>query len=154
MSLTLHFGVVEQPYRSWVTNAKGRRVRGSPTPTSTYDVAKILEEKYGLMKAFYRAHQDDVVKALEGSLGKALEALVLKRTIDPWGPAMQDIQSQFNEFISSQEAERVGIPGTPTKAAMRGVNHRLRHPYAKRNPRRPSFRDTGMYMNSFRAWVS
>ena len=105
------------------------------------------------MQAFYRVHGDDVVKAIEQSLGGAMESLLIGRQVDPWGSGMQLIQAAFRKFISSREAERVGIPGTPTKAAMRGVNHRLKHPYAKRNARRPSFRDSGLYMGSFRAWV-
>lgn len=120
---------------------------------TTADVARFLEDQYGVMGAFYRSHEADVVKALEESLGGAVESLMMGRRVEPWGRATQAIQREFRDFISSKEAERVGIPGTPTKAALRGVNHRLKHPYAKRNPRRPSFRDTGLYMTSFRAWV-
>jgi hypothetical protein len=37
-------------------------------------------------------------------------------------------------------------------AALHGVSHRFKHPYARR-ARRPSFIDTGLYQNSFAAWV-
>lgn len=136
--LQLHLGVIQQPYR-----------RGGLT---TYDVAKILESRYGIMAAFYRVHQRDVHKALANSVEGALETLLMGRAINPWSGGMQAIQQDFRDFISSREAERVGIPGTPTKAALRGVNHRLAHPY-RRGVRRPSFRDTGLYMTSMRAWV-
>jgi hypothetical protein len=142
--LVLHLGVAVLPYRS-----KGKKA-GALT---TGDVAGFLEAKYGLMAAFYRVHQSDVAKAIENSLGGALESLLMGQTIDPWGRAMQAIQQEFKDFISSKEAERVGIPGTPTKAALAGVNPRLKHPYARGNARRPSFRASGMYMNSFRAWM-
>lgn len=149
--LTLHLGVVVQPYRATGRLAKTLGIkRGALT---TGDVAGFLEAKYGLMATFYRVHQTDIARALEGSLGGALEALMMGKAINPWGRATQAIQQQFRDFISSQEAERVGIPGTPTLAALTGVNHRLKHPYAKRNPRRPSFRDTGLLMNSFVSWV-
>lgn len=142
--LTLHFGVLVQPYRT-----RTKKVTG----LTTGDVAGFLEEKYGLMAAFFRVHEKDVLKAIEGSLGGALEALLMKQRVDPWGRGMQTIEQKFRDFISSREAERVGIPGTPTLAALRGVNHRLKHPYAKKNPRRPSFRDTGLLMTSFKSWV-
>lgn len=135
---TLHLGVLIQPYRL-----------GGKT---TGDVASILENKYGVMDAFYRVHGDDVAHAVEDSLGGALESLMMGRMIDPWAGGMRSIEERFREFISSGEAEHVGIPGTPTKAAQRGVSHRFAHPYARRSPR-VSFRDTGLYMNSFRAWV-
>lgn len=140
----LHLGVLVQPYRS-----RSRKV----SATSTGDVAEILEAKYGVMQAFYRAHQSEITQGISESLRDAFEALASGHVIDPWGASMQSIQTQFRDFISSGQAERVGIPGTPTAAALRGVNHRLKHPYRKSNPRRPSFRDTGLYMASMRAWV-
>jgi hypothetical protein len=142
---TLHLGVLVQPYR-----ASGKKV----SAITTGDVAQILEDKYGVMAAFYRVREKDIGNAIENSLQGAMESMMMGgRAIDPWGAATQGIQRSFRYFISSSESERVGIPGTPTKAALRGVNHRLKHPYAKRNKRRPSFRDTYLYMNSFRAWV-
>jgi hypothetical protein len=143
--LTLHLGVLVQPYRS-----KNRKAAA----LTTGDVAGFLEAKYGIMAAFYRVHDKDVAKSLESSLGGAMESLLMGKIIDPWGRANQSIQAQFRDFISSREVERVGIPGTPTKAALAGVNHRLKHPYRRANARRPSFRDTGMYMNSFRSWMT
>lgn len=143
--LTLHLGVIEQPYRSR---------SGKSGALTTGDVAEILEHNYGVMGAFVRVHGDDVIgKALEDSLAGAIEALAAGQAVDPWGRGMQRIGAAFREFISSGEAERVGIPGTPTAAALRGVNHRLAHPYRMRNKRRPSFRDTGLYMASMRAWI-
>ncbi|HEY6922808.1 MAG TPA: hypothetical protein VI653_05010 [Steroidobacteraceae bacterium] len=137
--LTLHLGVLVQPYRN--------------NGLTTADVARFLEEKYGVMAAYYRVHGDVVRGAVAKSMEGAIESLVMGRRVDPWGYATQLIQREFRAFISSKQAEQVGMPGTPTKAALRGVNHRLKHPYARRNPRRPSFRDTGLYMADFRAWI-
>lgn len=140
---TLHLGVVVQPYRT--TTRKARAL-------TTGEVAEFLEEKYGVMAAFYRVHGDDVVRALENSMSGALESLVMGQYTDPYGTGMQQIENAFREFIVSREAERVGIPGTPTHAALMGVNHRMKHPYAKRASR-PSFLDTSLYMSSFKAWM-
>lgn len=142
--VTLHLGVLVQPYRAAGKNG------GALT---TGDVAEFLEAKYGVMGAFWRVKRDIITGAIAKSLEGATESLLMGHRVDPWGYATQLIQREFREFISSKEAERVGIPGTPTKAALRGVNHRLKRPYRKRNPRRPSFRDTGLYMNSARAWI-
>lgn len=142
--LTLHLGVIDQPYRT--AGKKGGA-------TTTGNVASILEAKYDLMQTFAHVHWSTIETALTVSIQNALEAVIMGRRVDPWDRGAQHIQADFRKFISSFEAERVGIPGTPTKAALRGVNHRLKHPYRKSNPRRPSFRDTGLYMASFRAWV-
>jgi hypothetical protein len=142
--LTLHLGVLEQPYR-----ARGKGI----TALTTGDVAEILEAEYGLFEVFYEKHKDDVAGALADSIEGALESLLMGQLVQPHAGGMQKIQQMFRDFITSYEAERVGIPGTPTKAALSGVNHRFKHPYKNSNPRRPSFRDTGLLMNSFRAWV-
>ena len=154
MSLTLHLGVLVQPYRAHPN--KPRRGAGARmSALTTADVAGFLEQKYKLMETFYRVHERDIAIALERSLDGSLQSLLIgKIRVDPWGAATQKIETMFRDFIATKEAERVWIVGTPTKAALRGVNHRLKHPYASRNPRRPSFRDTGLYMASFKSWVS
>jgi len=161
MSLTLHLGVLVQPYRfagplKGFRGTKALRARngGNHSALTTGDVAQILEARYGVMEAFYKAHEQQIAGFIEGSLDTALQSLLMGRAVDPWGRATQQIETAFRDFIATKEAERVGIAGTPTKAALRGVNHRLLHPYAGRNPRRPSFRDTGLYMASFKSWVS
>lgn len=147
----MHLGVLVQPYTYHGWSAYGdKRV----TPMTTGDVAQILEARYGVMGAFYKAHSKDIADKVANSMAGALESLLMGQVVDPWGSACQAIQQEFRQFISSKEAEGVGIPGTPTKAALDGVNHRYKHPYKSSNPRRPSFRDTGMYMNSQRTWFT
>lgn len=139
----LHLGVLVQPYRT-----PGKKVRA----VTTGDVAQWLEDKYGIMEKYVDIHGDDVIAvAIENSLDGALQSLLMGGVVDPWGSAMQKIAVDYRRFISSREAEHVGLPNVPTKAALMGVNHRLKR---GRGPRRPSFRDTGLYMNSFRAWVT
>lgn len=151
--ITLHLGVLEQPYRAWERSGRGRK-RGTILPVTTGDVAEILEGKYGLFSAFARTAEKDIGNAIETSVQSALESLLTGHAVDPWGEGLSKIEERFRDFISTGEAEHVGIPGTPTKAALKGVNHRLAHPYRKSNPRRPSFRDTGLLMGSFKSWVT
>lgn len=141
---TLHLGVLVQPYETYD--------RGQ----TTGDVAEILEAEYGIMGAFWRVHGDEIAKDMETGLQHSMDALLSgePHIENPFGSAMAATEHRFKRFISSQEVERVGIPGTPTKAALKGVNHRKKHPYAKANARRPSFRDSGLYEASFKAWLT
>lgn len=154
--LTLHIGVLDQPYRSTGKNGGVK---------TTGDVAQILEDVYGLFSAFYKTYEKSITDGIAGSMQGAIEALHMGHSIDPWGAGMQQIQRDFSDFITSGEAERTGFAAysrvktralisVPTKAALRGVNHRLAHPYAGSNPRRPSFFDTGLLAGSGRAWIT
>lgn len=143
MALKLHLGVVDAPYST----------KGS---TTTGDVAEILESRYGIMETFYRTNEDEIVAALEAAMQGKLETLLLGGPVDTaelfsdgdFGP----IEQAFRKFLDT-EGMRGRAAGVPTAAAQAGVNHRLLHPYAKSNPPRPSFIDTGSYQTSMRAWI-
>jgi hypothetical protein len=161
--LTLSLGVVDQPYAGahFINEMNKRRKKGkafqkntASSAVTTFDVAKILESKYGIMQAFYNTYEKQIGDAICNSLVGATESLMMRQVVDPFGSGTQFIDQQFRDFISSKKAEQVGIPGTPTGAALAGVNHRLARPYRMRNPRRPSFLDTGLYMASFRSTIS
>ena len=157
----LHIGVADVLY-SEAYKAGGKNLKdGERAHNATYgkgattgDVAEILEEKYGLFSAFFTAHEQDICDALETSVSKALESMLMGASVDydAFGGANSRIEEMFKDFISSQEAEQ-WVAGAPTGAAKKGVNHRLLHPYAKANPRRPSFRDTGLMQASAKSWV-
>jgi len=93
--LTLHFGVIVQPY-AFSKPIKAFRFKSTKAlrasrdrAITTGDVAQFLEDQYGLMAAFYRVHQADVAEALEGSLSGALEALMGGHEVDPFGSGAQ-----------------------------------------------------------------
>lgn len=140
---TLHLGVADVPYQI------GRNGK------TTGDVAEILEAKYHVMERFWNRHGPDFVDGLVAGQVQAMEAAITGRpvTVDTRS-VLSEMQHEFRRFISTREVERVGIKGVPTQAALKGVSHRRKHPYAGRNPRRPSFRDSGLYMASFRAWIT
>jgi len=152
----LHLGVVDVPYSYAAFSRSGqrRRVRTAGTKT-TGDVAEILEAKYHLMQVFFDNYREQIGEAFLDGLKGHMENLLMGGPVggNPHGDATQFVEQKFHDFISNQVVEHVGIPGVPTQAALRGVNHRLAHPYARANPRRPSFRDTGLYEGNFRAWV-
>jgi hypothetical protein len=136
----LHLGVIDVPY-----------TEGGIT---TGEVAQILEDEYHVIEIFFEQKKDQIERILTASVESALQAVLMgSPTRDPFGNAGQDIETLFREFLLTSEMEGLGYPGVPTAAALKGVNHRFAHPYAKANPRRPSFIDTGTYENSFKAWV-
>lgn len=163
--ITLHLGVIDQPYSAFqpavkVSKAKKDKAnkphkpKGEATTKTTGDVAQILEAKYGVLDSFVYARLPNIAKALEESLAGELETMMMggKPSGNPFQAAESAITTMMKQFISSMDIEHVGLQGVPTQAALDGVNHRLNHPYAKGNPQRPSFMDTTLYWQSLTAW--
>ncbi len=129
---------------------------------TTGDVAEFLEyrhtfpngrqEHYGVMQHFVDLHLADIAGHLENSFAGALENLMMgaPSNVNVFGTAEGQIEQMFREYIDQEEITQTGAKGVPTQAALKGMNHRLK---GKRGPRRPSFLDTGLYEDSFRAWV-
>jgi hypothetical protein len=138
----LHFGVTDLPY-------------AAPRGKTTGDVADILEAKYHVVEVFYEENKEAVAGLLEESLQGAIESLVMGApvTFAPLSGGLSRIEERFKKFLSDKEMDRLGYPGVPTAASLRGVSHRFKRPYAKRAPR-PSFIDTGLYQSSFRTWTT
>lgn len=167
MPVTLHLGVDDVPYQIAVPQQHYRvstkaRKGGKPTkhrtPPSggqtTGDIAEILEAKYHVMESFFELHAQEIANDLAVSMKNSLEDAL------SGGPANYQladsegfIKTLFTTFIDSKEMDGLGASGVPTAASLRGVNHRLQHPFAKGNPARPSFRDTGTYSAAMRAWI-
>lgn len=135
---TLHLGVLDMPYAR----------AGSKT---TFDVAQILETRYGLMQAFLDMHAPVIAYEVENSLRGAIETVMMGGRGQPFASATEQIEVLFREALSMQSYD-FRVPGVPTQAALAGVRHRFKRAYVRRDPR-PSFIDTGLYQRSFRAWV-
>jgi hypothetical protein len=167
MALTLNLGVVDMPYsaesykehkikfaKRGKSNKPVREPSNDAASITTGDVAKILEEKYGILDTFKFARLPDIAKMLEESMAKELENMMMGQTpTNPFQGAEAKITQMMKDFLSTQAVESMGIEGVPTQAALDGVNHRLKHPYAHGNPRRPSFIDTSLMQQSYKAWV-
>lgn len=150
---TLHLGVTDIPYAT----DEARKVKGKKVQVKTMttgDVAEILENKYHVMELFFEEHSDFIVGEIEKSLAGAIENVAMGAPPgDPFGAGTQIIDEMFKKFVTEGAVEKLGIPGTPTKAALKGVSHRWKHPYSSENPRRPSFVDTGLYVDNFISWI-
>ena len=148
----LHLGVTDIAY-STAPSGKRKRRKSAATIT-TGEVAEILEDEYHPMEHYWELHKEEIAKSLEGSLAGALETAMMTGSLpdNAFASAESEIEAGFKKMLSEGELEGLGYPGVPTQAAIKGVSHRLRHPYAKSNPRRPSLIDTGLYQASFKSW--
>lgn len=145
----LHLGVIDQPYS--VQRTKGRRKATASTKT-TGDVAQWLEDEYHIMEHFAELHRDDITKSIDNAIAGSMETMMMGGPAElSLDSAVSEIATMMKDMITNQELDRLGFPGIPTQAALRGVNHRMAHPYARR-PARPSFRDTGLFQASMTAW--
>jgi hypothetical protein len=168
MALTLNLGVVDIPYSAGesapkrVAKArKGRRKKaqrvgaGSNSAKTTGDVATILEAKYAIMARFFEAHQHEIGEMLAEGMADTVTSMMAgaPASMSPYAGAEEKIGELFRDFLDREELAGLGAPGVPTEAAIKGVSHRRLHPYAKNNPRRPSFEDSGLLAASMRAWI-
>lgn len=159
---TLHLGVIDVPYVEGETKPKQRarvkKNRKAPKPerehnnATTGDVAEILEEKYHVMEIFWQLHGQEGADALtEGLVGQMENVLSgAPLTGDPFGEAESTIDHLFKKFLSEGEMDKLGYPGVPTQAALKGVNPRLKK---KRGAPRPSFIASGLYEASAKCEV-
>lgn len=148
--MIVHLGVLDVIYE-YDTNSQV--LSQGPTKT-TGDVAQWLENKYGVIEHFFKLYDERISGAFEEEMQGALENVMLgapaMQLEDALAGATSKIEGWFRYYLSSLEAEGVGMPGVPTAAALKGVNHRLK---IKRGARRPSFIDTGLYEASFKVWI-
>lgn len=152
---TLHLGVIDVPYANYPTKSGGRKNKKVQSGTQTTgDVAEWLENKYHVMRVFYELHKSDIDQVLSDVLRRSFsEALATGRTPKfDMREAMDVLEKMFRRFIDSREMERIGYHGVPTRAAIEGINHRMKDPYT--GQRRPSFKDTGLYEQAFKAWMT
>lgn len=156
----LNIGVLDVPYayEQVLLTKKGKpRKRGKKVVLSitTGEVAEYIENEYHVMETFYEVHHEKILDLIVEALLGDLDNVLNGRAPNPdlYAPAGAEIETMFKRFLSTREAEGAGIAGVPTQAALDGISHRLAHPYAGANPRRPSFIDTGLYQSSVKVWV-
>lgn len=157
----LRLGVLDIPYTAASTGGSADKdvkkfveQGGGSKGVTTGDVAEFLEEKYHVMETFADRNEDEIADEWAEHLADAMADVAAGAPLSSVDPGLvlgSEVGTMFREFIDSRAMD--GADGVPTDAARRGVNHRLKHPYAKDNPERPSFRDTGLYEASFVAQV-
>jgi hypothetical protein len=144
--MILHLGVLDIAYNEPPSKGKA----GSSGVQTTGDVATWLENKYGVMAFFVEKHQEDIADAMADAVAGAFETLQMggPPSSDLYGSGTNAIEALFKNFLTMREMD--GQPGVPTLAALKGRSKRFA---GGRGPVRPSFIDTGLYQDSFKAWV-
>lgn len=162
--LILSFGFEAVPYTgkaSPLTSRLGRPRRGSSQygyGKTTVQVAKELEDQYGIVETFFQLEEQKITDLLEEAYVEEISEVVMmqrltKRTRGISTKETDKIEQSFRQSIDRRRFDGL-IQGVPTTASLRGVSHLLPQPYSRKNSTRPSFKDTGLYQSSFRAWVT
>jgi hypothetical protein len=167
----LHLGVYDQPYsvnvalrrqitKTYKSGETHSYTMPAPGAETTVDVATWLEAKYHVMEVFYHLYEKPIGEAFIQGLEGAVESMMMggPPTINPYGTATNYIQDWFRRYLTEgqpTQAESQGTPGVPTKRALSGISSRFKKGVRSdvQGKRRPSFVDTGLYENSFVAWV-
>lgn len=166
----LHLGVLDVAYSD--ASHQGEAA------TTTGEVAKKLEERYGVMETFYDTRKQKIADYLAQDMAHSLEDILKGKPIAAsqtsaftnryhginteysssslsYG-ADQRIEAEFRSFIFTDEMQKISIAqtGAPVSAAAAsGRSSRKKAPTSKKNKARPAFVDTGLYVASFRAWT-
>ena len=161
--MKLHLGVIDVPYQIFdqgkpvphpKTGAQNHPVKGEPEHPTTGQVAEQLEDEYGVMQVFFDQNQGQIADHLANAVAGAIETAMMGGSVDlmdSLSAGLGNIERDFRNYIDLEEISKSGVPGVPTKAALLGINHRMKKPTT--HVRRPSFRDTGQYQASFKAWI-
>jgi hypothetical protein len=149
----LHLGVEKRiyPRRS---RGEWRRHRVGQSIVTTEEVADALEERYHILEHFLEMEHDGIMSDFHQNFHLEIDTALSGRKPPKrrWGRFEARVTRRFKDFIHARSLDGVEY-GVPTQRSLKGVNRRLSHPYQKNNPSRPSFIDTGLYVNSMKAWV-
>jgi hypothetical protein len=131
----LSLGVIEVPY------ADGHQETG--------DVAQILEDKFGVMQKFADQNIEPICEFIADGVAGALESVLAgaPEGFDVFGSAMSNIEDRFQEYIDNEEH------GIPTKAKQTPKAGARKKRQFRRVTHKTTFVDSGLYRNSFKAWV-
>jgi hypothetical protein len=138
------------------------------SPDGNFEVAKDLEETYRLFSTFAEWNLKTISTEIVNAIDSNFENIVNTGQINTgiFKQATDYIEGDFRGFLDSSIIEGMGISGVPTQAALVGVRTKFKKGSAKdwvkgKRPefygifgtRRPSFIDSGVIRESFRAWV-
>lgn len=136
---TLHLGVRDVAYTD----------TDHPDATTTYQVAKILEENYGVMQVFWEAHKREIVQEVARNYLTAVDDLVSGTPTGREWP-LPKTESAFRDYLDSDEWRKE--TGVMIMAAVMGKSSRKKG--KKYASARPAFVDSGLYKRSFQAWMT
>lgn len=119
-----------------------------PESTTTYQVAKILEDRYDVMGVFYKIHHQEIIDRIaKRYLDRVKDLMDGKPSPRRW--PMERIDSLFRDYLSADEWQ--SYTGETIQAAQKGRSSRKKA--KKYATGRPAFIDSGLYRRSFRSWI-
>ncbi len=132
--MILSLGVLDVPYDEGET---------------TYQVAKKLEYRYGVMDVFVDEHRDEIENSVIDAFMGEIESMKMgkpKSTL--MNRTLGGIEELFRDYIDADEWQKV--TGEIIMSALLGITSRNKEGTGLP---RPAFIDTGLYQASFRAWL-
>ena len=147
--MELHFGQIVVPYPEGVTSV---------------DVARKLEENYGLKATFYRIKQHQIESQYTQAILDMLKDAVRGVPIHPdpniaFGKANDAVTQMFRDMLNKRGFDGI-VDGAPTLRAEMGISRRFKSGFTTKKIKgkqvrisRPSFIDTQLYRNSSKTWV-
>lgn len=112
-------------------------------------IADALEKRYKLFSGFAEEKEAEIAEILAEGMEEVISHLLATGEDIGLSGVAVGVEELFADFIQLYEAEYV-IEGTPTGRALSGYKS-LRYPH--KGNRRPSFYDTGLLVQKFRAWI-
>lgn len=139
---TLHLGVVDVGY----TDDQGA--------TTTGDVAQYLEDRYHIMRSFVELNEHFIARQLVDQVAGAIESIAQGNRLPQlnWKPSMAKVEERFRDFIAAGELQAM-LPASQQvsedtlKTSSRTKTQKIQKP-------RQAFVDTGLFVASFRCWVT
>jgi hypothetical protein len=153
MADKLVLGVIDMPYG----HAYGEDTI-DPNIT-THQVAVKLEKRYRIMHSFYEAHKVEISQDIADAYGAMISNLFNGRPLrkdQAMGQATSRIPALFHKFLDTKQLDGT-MPGIPTKRSLEGISHRKKKRVHHKKGQvivRPSFEDSLLYRNSFKAWMT
>jgi hypothetical protein len=120
---------------------------------STSDTANTLEKQYKIFSTYVEFCNKEITQFIENEIVDLINAKIENKIVDTkfLEPTAKNIEVHFKYQIASQAIEQMGLRNVPTQAALRGYSWRQKK---FTGGRRASFVDTGLFLNSIRAWVT
>ena len=142
--MKLQLGVYDIMYKDAKPSKDGTR-----GPTTTGDVAEILESNYHIMETFYELRKKEITEALAKVMVEAAET----QTTADFRDVESNIKNKFHAYLQSGEWQVTS--GVIVQAALDGKRSKfIGSKTSKKKGARPAFLDTGQYSNAFLAKVS
>ena len=136
---TLHLGVLDVAY----SNDSGA--------VTTGQVAEFLEADYHVMRVFFETNQERIGEWLAQSMSSEIENLAMGKPPGQLSVNTEKINERFRDFLAQREWKDVSMQ--MIAAAEAGDTRRKQSVSKKGRQARAEFIDTGLYQQSFRAWV-